>query len=812
LPLALTGYCLGLTANRIAPFSGETSFWPQLLLASLLAAYLWRRTFLLRSPLLLPLLLSLFFLTGTVRQPRDRPPPPAGHAYYLFAAPKTVTIVGQIENSPTRNPNTVSCTASLLEVITDQHRQPAQGLIKLSLPAGDFPLFPGDHFMARAKVSRISSFANPGLFNYREYLAQKDILLQGWISSPLHLLKLETPLRSSPLQRLHFVAQGVRSSIGRFVDQNLNAEDAALYKALLIGERGSIPNRTIEAFKCSGTMHLLAISGLHIGILAFFCIFLFRWLLNLFPSLLQHYSAWKMASLLALLPLMAYAVIAGWQPPVVRALIMYCVVAGAVLFNRQAAIGNTVLLAAGLILAVSPASLFSISFQLSFSAVIAIVLASFRFPAVFSRPAAGTKAIKKFAHFIAGSLLVSIAASIGTAPMLLYYFHRLSLLSPFSTLLIAPLLCFFALPLGLLGCCCMPLAPHLARLLFAAGACGLHPALWLNSFFAALPLAEIHFFSPSPAEIFLFYCLAASLLFLSRIRFSRIGALSFLLLLTLSFATNYWRSRHSKETKMVFLDVGQGSAAVVHLPGGRTVLVDGGGSAWNNFDVGKDIIAPYLWNRRILRVDDIVLSHEHADHFNGLFYILEHFRPSRLWVHATASDSQEVHRLLELAKNNGVNVMVPTTIEGLPLDGETEIYLANAPEILRRQGANSVDSANTGLLTRIETKNLSVLLPGDLGRSVERLLVTALASFLPSDVLVASHHGSSGSNDALFLQRVHPRYIVISTGWQAEGIFENLGKRSPFIPKAHMYATSSKGAVSVRLGKDEIEIETVGKE
>jgi len=728
--------------------------------------------------------------------------------------------VAELDRAPTKNETGVTLIARLSQFITARKgRQPACGLVRLSMASEDIPqLSPGDYFIAKARISRISSLKNPGMFDYQQYLIQKNIWLKGWIASPLLIHKI-TPYSHSG-NSFHFTrsAEKIRTKIGRFIDRTLPSPEASLYKAVLIGDRSAVPGIVSEQFKKSGTMHLLAISGLHIGILALFSLFIFRWTVNRFPRLLLLFPAWKSAALLTVFPLLFYALIAGFQPPVVRAVIMYVVVVAALLSNRQVHLFNTILLAAFLILAVSPDSLFSVSFQLSFAAVLTIMLfmrerSNIRNTALLPGCVSSclVTGVKKI---LASSLYISTAACLGTLPLLLHFFNRVSLLSPLSTLIIGPLICFFVLPLGLAGCLLIIPFPAAAAWLFQTGGAVLHLVVHLNSFFASLPFAEIYFLSPSWTEIFFYYLTLFSLLLARSFSLSRKVAFFPFCFLLLFFMLYQSKTFSCNAAQITFLDVGQGSATIARLPGGRVLLIDGGRKSLFHFDPGQEIIAPFLWKNRILKVHDIIVTHPHADHFNGLYFILEHFMPERLWISRTDESNPDYTRLLQRAIAGGVEVRIPSKRMLVAENDWSEAMVFNCRTLLFQLDKDDKllpEDANTGLMVKITAFGHSLLLPGDLGGRDEMRITASLGSSLKADILKAAHHGSSGSNSRSFLRRVSPHWVILSTNWNANQQIDILSKRFAPTSLPVFHATSLDGAITVQISREEMEVITMEK-
>ena len=249
----------------------------------------------------------------------------------------------------------------------------ARGLVQLKLKA-PWPkeLMPGDQLAIRARLDRPHTFHNPGSFDYPTFLARQDIRITGRISSPLHIYRLEQ--EPTFLHQARFLPERLRTRISYFIEQTATPEISSVYKALLIGEASGISEDILEAFKGSGTMHILSISGAHLSILASFLFFTLYWLLRRSEYLILRFPVKKIAALLCLPPLALYSLLAGANTPVVRSLIMVTVFMAALCADKRKSLFISMALAALLILIWDPNSLFTASFQLSFMAVASIAV------------------------------------------------------------------------------------------------------------------------------------------------------------------------------------------------------------------------------------------------------------------------------------------------------------------------------------------------------------------------------------------------------------------------------------------------------
>ncbi|HIJ79982.1 MAG: DNA internalization-related competence protein ComEC/Rec2 [Desulfobulbaceae bacterium] len=739
----------------------------------------------------------LFFLTGALYLGSQQQAPLASHHIAnLNNKNQQLCLTGTLTTKPiTRNNKTkliIACD-SILRPDTAKP-QPATGLVQLTvnnLPPTTFE--PGRDYCVRTRLTTPRSFQTPGAFDYKRYLADHNILSTGWVADPNLIQPLHPLLPTASGQGIFYRIEAFRQQLANFLSATLNPVEAGLYSALLIGDRSAVAIETLEDFKASGIMHLLAISGMHLGILALLIGGLLTWLLSCSTWLLLNIPVKKTALAATLIPLLFYVAMAGFQIPVVRSFIMVAVFMLAIFSNRQWSSLNNVAIAALIIIIWKPMAITNVAFQLSFAATIAIVITSSRLQSRFS--AANNPSILHRAWlYLSASLTVSLIAFLATLPLSLFYFNRLSLLSPLSTLIISPLVCLWALPLGITGVLFLNPAPQLAALIFTIGGKGLALAAKLAALGAALPYVSIRTITPSIAEVIGAYLIMLLILFWSSLpRWKYLvagGALGLAILPTI-----YSQAINSGKTSISYLDVGQGSATVIRLADDKTILIDGGGPLSDRFNIGENIIAPFLWKNRITKIDQIILTHLHADHYNGLPFLMKNFNPATIWFSGQPAPDPGFAEIRQLAKATGCAMKIPQTAEQLYKTGQNRLVcLVNMHQDDSRrphQYFTGNDTNNTGLVVQLTVGEQKFLFPGDIEIKGEELLCRAPAG-LASQVLLMPHHGRASSGSAAFLQAVSPEQIIVSAGKPRAKI------GAAMLPaKSRSYATTTLGAITL---------------
>ena len=690
-----------------------------------------------------------------------------------------------------------------------------QGLVQLRLKE-EWPssIVPGDTLVIRTTLSRPYRFGNPGGFDYPAYLKANSIEVIGRISSIAHIHLLAG--NASWLHSVQYLPERIRLSIKDRINNIFPPQEAGMYRALLIGDRSGLTQAQLEAFKASGIFHILAISGLHLSIVASFLFGIIYWLARRSTVLMLNISCKKLALLTTIPLLCGYALLAGFQTPVQRSLIMILLFILSFCVQRKPSPFTTLSFAALIILLLNPAALFTASFQLSFAAVASLILILPQLQSILKAEAISDRTgIRHYAtisrQWITAALLVSVVATIGTAPLLISSFNRISTVGPLVNLLLEPLLCLWSLPIGLLGVFVLFIHQPMGEWLLNIGGIGITGAASVTDFFAQLEFSTLWLPTPSITLILLYY-LSLSLCFLN-ISLKKTLPVFLIVCVLFVFPPESLNLRSSTESELVFLDVGQGSSTFINFSGGKKVLIDGGGSSSEKFNVGDSIIAPYLWDRGIIRLDAVVITHPDSDHFNGIPFILKRFKPDILWINGNDGHNQEYDDLLNLAESLGIEIRTPQHTEILlKSNGDTLQNIANP--YLNRDGKlkieSSVPSNDESLILKFTGTNrkLSCLFPGDITKVVEKVLVqNSNKSSLQSTFILSPHHGSKTSNTSIFLDSIHPEQIIVSAGRFRPLLFPSpalkLYCKENSIP---LLNTAESGAISIKTEGDQINI------
>jgi competence protein ComEC len=730
--------------------------------------------------LFLPLL-SLFFLIGYILIHSFVVPAfPANHIT-RFTGNNKWHIQGTIDTKPIFYGKRLKFNLKT-ELLEHQDEPfPVTGKIRVVVSEPSPELSIGDKILFSGKIRAFRNFMNPGGFDYKKYMSYKDI----WGSSYTRGDGIRVIKKVNPRGFQGALAK-IRQKISFMIEHLNEQEQEAVLKALIIGDRHEISPALREAFSRAGVSHLLAISGLHIGIVAGVSFFFFSRFLSYFRVFLWHAWTKKGAAILSIIPVVIYGIIAGMSPSTQRAVIVVSVFLMTFIFEKQHEPFNTLAIAAILILIIHPPSIYSVSFQLSFAAAFSIIYGL----SSIHKKADNQLVVNKTSFAIIKRNLysfffISVFAIIGTIPLLMYYFNQISFLGIITNLFAVPAIGFIVVPLGLFSLPFYLFSVHLASLCINISGYILGCVLEAVKFISQLPCAAYKTLTPSCLEICLYYLMFLTVLriinnIINNNRVSQakaknnpgisIVAISVLIIAgccDLLFWLHY-RFLHN-DLRVTIIDVGQGSAALVELPKGSCLLIDGGGFSDNTiFDVGAKIVAPFLWRKKILTIDTIILSHPNSDHLNGLIYIAKYFNVKTVLSNGEGADTLGYKEFISTINKNNIELTQFRQLKRMQNINNTILeILYPLPDYLEKKRKEKWrDSNNNSVVVKISYGAVSFLFPGDIEARAEEELVSIKGGRLHSTVLIAPHHGSKSSGTLAFLQTIQPELIIVSSGYR----------------------------------------------
>ncbi len=646
----------------------------------------------------------------------------------------------------------------------------------------------GDNIQFKSKIKSIRNFENPGGFDYKKFLKFQSIFGSAWATGK------KITIISSPVD-IDVSAQILRkieSFRTRYSDFVLHSSDrsvgANILLSLVAGKKEGLLPGIRDTFSRAGISHLLAISGLHLSIVSFMFFYLIYRSLSFFENSLISGRSKKLAGIISLLPLAAYAIFTGFSPSTQRALIMIGIVLVSFVIEKEKDIISSLSVAGIVILLIDAASLFSISFQLSFFAVGFIVLGLShlkKYPGIFK---------KTFFARTGMMMAVTFFASMGTAPLTSYYFNMLSFIGLASNLIFIPLIGFIVLPLGLVSLACFSFFPLLSKGIVQICVQLIDLTVFLCEIITRIPFSWFRVVTPEKIEIILLYAILLCLFLVLKKKKKAFFVL--VCLIFISGCTHYWTKKNKLQSDLLvtILDVGQGSSALIQTPDQTSILVDGGGfSGWSSFDTGRFIVAPFLWKKGITYLDYVILTHPEGDHLNGLVYIFDNFKIGKLIKNYDESNTLKFNQLIATCKDKDVEILYPSKDKNCL--GSCDVALCF---IDTTDKSYSKDLNNNSLVFKLVYNNFSMLFTGDILSEREEQLSQMSHMDLDVDVLLSPHHGSSTSSTKVFLDKVRPRSVIISCGWNNRYGFPHsrVLKRYNDIG-ALIYRTDQNGAVFI---------------
>lgn len=688
-------------------------------------------------------LLSLVW-GSRVTPPSAAPPLAQDHiAHRISASPVNVT--GVVCRRPQRKDRS---TRLIIEAETVNGSR-TTGRMMLTIKGEPPAVMTGDHLSFVTRLRSPRNFGIPGEYDFQRALALQGIFATGTLADGDAVVSLnEQP--GFPLQRR---IDELAEWLGRFIDKSVPAPESGVLNALLVGDRGSIPAELEDLYARTGVNHILSISGFHLGIVAVVIYQLLLLAARQSSRLLQYNIRWML--LLSTLPfLLAYLLVSGAAPATLRSALMISSCFLALFLERETDTLNSLSLAAFAILALTPAALFDLSFQLSFLALWGILVIAPLLLNWYRWERRGW--FYRLLQFVA----VSLAAILATLLPVAYSFHRVSLVGILSNFVAVPLLGYGAVVLGFLGLIFSPLAPVVALLLLKLAA---QLVSWSDQAMVWIDrIPQLPRFSPTLPDVLLG---VAFLALLTVVKCARSRLIAAVFLVAISTGMRYTgNGADVGSLKVLFFSVGQGDSTFMRFPDGSTMLVDGGGSLWDGgLDVGERLLVPALLSLGIDRIDRLVLTHPHPDHVKGLVPVARNFPVGEFWESGRHSASPAYRELTSLLSAKGVKTRV--------IDAATPPFSAGgalieplAPAQPVRGGDTDWEVNEESLVLRLTMGGFSLLLTGDAGFVSESRLVQRPHK-LKSTVLKVAHHGSRYSTSVPFLNAVSPRLSVISAGY-----------------------------------------------
>ena len=586
----------------------------------------------------------------------------------------------------------------------------------------------GQKWRFKVRLKQPNGFMNEGGLDYEKWLFTNRIKATGYIRRSESNVLLDV----APWYSIHYQRQQLASKIKQSLADGLtNARDqnvSAIITALAVASRHDMTESQWLLFRQTGTSHLIAISGLHIGIVAGFGYLLIMTVWWLFPALYQRVPVRIAGAFLAVILATLYALLAGFTLPTQRSLVMVIGVVIVLLQRQRVDTINIFSMTLIVILLIDPLAAMSASFWLSFTAVILILL--------FTR-----RQLKK-PRFSLVSLQLML--SFGMFPLAIFFFGSASLISPIANLIAIPWVTIFIVPLILLAMLLFFIAPVLSGYLLQFIAFNIDYLMRVLAWLDALPFTMLHF-QELPTSLILVMMLSLLFLFLPKGFPAR-----WLGVLLLIPVFSYQPQRVEQGAfKYSLLDIGQGLASLIETKN-HTLIYDTGPRTNNRFDTGKLVVLPFLQSKGIKQIDKMVLSHEDMDHRGGTLAILKEVT---------------VNEIIS-SRDFLIKQSIKKCEAGQTWQWDDVMFEFLHPNKQGKFSGTGVSDNNRSCVLRVSNQYHSLLLTGDIEKKVEQALLKTQVDKLASDVLLIPHHGSKTSSSLDFIKAVSPRLGLNSSGYR----------------------------------------------
>jgi len=728
---------------------------------------------------------------------------------------RQVTLAGRLVSGADIRSDKVFYLFEARELIKGEERQPVHGLVRLSTKDLEHIYAYGDLLLVRGQLSRPDTPGNPGAFNYRTYLERQGIWVILTANNENGLQKTGED-GGSILGRL---ALAIKHKLSTTATHTLSPSNGAILNGILFGIQGLIDQKTRQAFTETGVVHILSVSGLHVGLVLAGLIGLFG-LLKLRPSLIAP---------LATPVLIFYALMTGLEPAVLRATIMALLLLWAHHLGRDRDWPTTLAFAALVILLWNPLQLYHPGFQLSFTATWGLLYLAPLLEKSISGLLQGLP--PTMIRGTATGIAVPLAAQLATIPLVAWYYNMISPVSVLANLLAVPLTGLI-MALGLLAAGAGLLWLPIAGFINAGTEVVIELFMGLIVFLQNLPGAVIYLATPPILLAILWY---GGIFYAAGYARAEAGsphrqklkgwapagvALSILILIIC------WPGPDTQKLVVHFIDVGQGDSTLIQTPGGENLLIDTGGRPeefQTGTGTGDQVVSPYLRKLGVNRLDVLFLTHPHEDHCGGAAYLIKNFPVDLVIASTTSANLSNVeaftgsppnndrkenaaiplgyHTLLKLMDEHGIEVQKVAAGDSIELpELAIEVLWPEANNAVEGDAAN-----NSSLVLKLTYGHSSFIFTGDIEVEAQQKMLQN-GSELKADVFKVPHHGSRSLLPQL-VEKVDPSIAVISVGAHnsfghpAPATIDLLDKKG-----ITTYRTDMDGAVIVETDGNRIEV------
>ena len=618
----------------------------------------------------------------------------------------------------------------------------------------------GDSLYIEGEFKQPEEARNYKGYNYKQYLKTKKII------GTVELEKVKI-LKSSNGSFIHNIQKYIRDTI----NGTLTDEEGNLLLAILLGDKDKLSEDIQESFKTSNLSHMLAVSGAHVSYI----------ILGLTYVLQNSIIGKKNGKIVCIIFLLAFMAITNFTPSVTRACIMAILTLLSSIIYRKSDVYTNISVAALITLIFNPYSLLDLGFQLSYGGTIGII--------IFIKRIQEKKSNSKVINYIKQMALVSIYANIIIIPIMMYHFNTVSFTFIISNIMASPILVIIVIT-GFLFIITSITAKPLTRLIAIFIKPILSILIKISQICSKLPFSNILVVTPYMFNVISFYAIILYCIKSKKNNKCKIIIGLLIVLILINFIIYIF----PQKLRIFFIDVGQGDSTLIITPDKKTVLIDGGGS--DSFDVGEKVLLPYLLDRRILKIDYVLISHFDTDHATGVAQILGKIDVSSIILTRQLEENDIYRHILSIAKEKKIKLIYVKEGDVLKIGGIKISIIHPENKLMINNPMN-----NNSIVCKVEYISFSLLLTGDIEMEAEELILRKNIN-LKADVLKVAHHGSKTSTTGEFLKAINPKVALIGVGKN-----NNFGHPSNEVIQrlkengTRIYRTDENGEISITVNK-----------
>jgi competence protein ComEC len=582
----------------------------------------------------------------------------------------------------------------------------------------------GDSLYIEGEFKQPEEARNYKGYNYKQYLKTKKII--GTVE-----LEKAKILKSSNGSFIHNIQKYIKDTI----NGTLTDEEGNLLLAILLGDKDKLSEDIQESFKTSNLSHMLAVSGAHVSYI----------ILGLTYVLQNSIIGKKNGKIVCIFFLLVFMAITNFTPSVTRACIMAILTLFSSIIYRKSDVYTNISVAALITLIFNPYSLLDLGFQLSYGGTIGII--------IFIKRIQEKKSNSKVINYIKQMALVSIYANIIIIPIMMYHFNTVSFTFIISNIMASPILGIIVIT-GFLFIIASITVKPLTRLIAIFIKPILSILIKISQICSKLPFSNILVVTPYMFNVISYYAIILYCIKSKKNNKCKIIICLLIVLILINFIIYIF----PQKLRIFFIDVGQGDSTLIITPDKKTVLIDGGGS--DSFDVGEKVLLPYLLDRRILKIDYVLISHFDTDHCGGILTIMEKVKVKNIIISEQAEHSENYERFKKLMIHKKIRLIEVKKGDKIKIGRYSEFkILFPTSRLLSENPLN-----NNSIVAQFNYNNFKMLFTGDIEKLAEQQILKAEKAEIRADILKVAHHGSKTSSIPEFIKAVKPKIALIGVG------------------------------------------------